>query len=461
MGKREKKSSEERVGFGTLMLWQSRSVSITVVVLLQGFLMIYCTNTLMLPPILVSGLLVASKLIDGVTDMVAGFIVDKTKTKWGKARPYEIFIIFLWLCTWLMFSCPEGWSTTVKIIWVFAMYVLVNAICITFLNANGTPYIVRAFKDKQIIKLTSLGSVVTMLAGLIFNITFPTLMGAMATSGAGWSRMVGMLAIPLAAIGILRMIFIKEKYDVDVVADNKEQLKIKDVLTVLKVNKYILLFAVMNLIFNFVTNMGIGQYYYTYIVGNIGLMGLTSAINIIVIPLAFIFPKLISKFSTEKLIMAGFFISAAGYLVNFFAGANVPILMVGVLLTGMGVVPASMLLGLIIIDCADYNEWKGIHRMEGTMSSITGLGSKIGAALGSASLGVLLQISGFKEKMEVMPDSAYMMIKLLMSLIPMVLYIITGLSIWSSKLSSLMPKIKEENKARRDMMTAKTGNEGE
>lgn len=48
-----------------------------------GFLSIYCTDTLNMDPKLVGILLVISKLLDGVTDVVAGYIVDRTDTKWG------------------------------------------------------------------------------------------------------------------------------------------------------------------------------------------------------------------------------------------------------------------------------------------------------------------------------------------------------------------------------------------
>lgn len=69
------------------------------------------------------------------------------------------------------------------------MYALVNSVCQTFLTANGTPYMVRAYKEKQIVKLTSYGSIITMLAAVIFNMTFPMLMAKVAhrqQAGANW-----------------------------------------------------------------------------------------------------------------------------------------------------------------------------------------------------------------------------------------------------------------------------------
>lgn len=447
--KKTKKNREDRVGLGQLLIWNSRQISVSIFVLLSGFLMIYCTDTLKIPAAVVSMILVASKVLDGVTDMIAGFIVDRTETKWGKARPYEIFIVGLWLCTWLMFSCPESWSTTVKCIWIFVMYALANSICMTFLNANQTPYAIRAYKDKQIVKLTSYGSIITMLAAVIFNITFPALMAKVATSASGWSRLILMVAIPLTAVGLLRMLFVKEKYKVDAGVENGEKLKIKDIGVVLKTNKYILIVALMTFVFNFVCNMGVNVYYFTYIVGNVGLMGVLAAAQIIVLPLALAFPKLISKFSTINLMIAGFLISAAGYFLNAIAGGNVGLLTVAGILTGAGTVPASMLVGLVIIECGDYNEWKGIHRMDGTMSSINGLASKVGAAVGTGALGILLSLAGYNGDAANMPQTAITMIKLLYGIVPMALYLLTALTLKGYKLNKMMPQIKADNEARR------------
>lgn len=447
--KKEKKNKEGKLGFGTLLLWNSRAVSTSIVTLLLAFLMIYCTDTLQVPPAYVSIILVASKLLDGVTDMFAGFIVDKTKTKWGKARPYELFIVAIWVATWLLFSTPESMSMTAKLVWIFVMYALANSICYTFLNANNTPYLVRAFKSGQIVKLTSYGSIITMLAAVIFNMTFPALMAKIATSASGWSRLVLMFAVPMAAIGILRMLFCPEKYDVDAEQKNAEPLKVKDVFKLIKTNKYILIIALMTFVFNFVCNMGVQTYYYTYIVGNVALMGISAIAQIVALPLALFFPKLIEKFSTVKLMMAGFIVSAVGYLLNFVAGGNVVLLAIAAIMWGAGTIPASMLSALVIIECADYNEWKGNHRMEGTMSSLVGLGAKIGAALGAGALGVLLSMVGYTGDAATMPSSALTMIQMLFTLVPAVLYVLVALSLKGYTLNKNLAQIREENEKNR------------
>ena len=244
------------------------------------------------------------------------------------------------------------------------------------------------------------------------------------------------------------MIFVKEKYTVDAGKADGEKLKVKDIGVVLKTNKYILIIALMTFVFNFVCNMGVSVYYFTYVVGNVGLMGVLAAAQVISLPLALAFPKLIAKFSTINLMIAGFLISAAGYLLNAIAGANMALLTVGGILTGAGTVPASMLVGLVLIECGDYNEWKGIHRMDGTMGSINGLASKVGAAIGTGALGILLSAVGYSGDAANMPGAAITMIRLLYGIVPMILYLLTALTLKGYKLNKMMPQIKADNEAR-------------
>ena len=95
----------------------------------------------------------------------------------------------------------------------------------------------------------------------------------------------------------------------------------------------------------------------------------------------FVFPPIIRKFSKQKLIMAGVLTTCVGLFINFIAGSNMTLLMIGALLQNAGAVQISMLASLLIVDCAEYNEWKGMRRMEGTLGSVNGFASKFGEAL--------------------------------------------------------------------------------
>ena len=82
--------------------WSTRGFALGVNALILMQVSFYATESAGLSIGLVSTLVLVSKLFDGITDLLAGFIIDKTKTRWGKARPYELFLIPTWILTRLV-----------------------------------------------------------------------------------------------------------------------------------------------------------------------------------------------------------------------------------------------------------------------------------------------------------------------------------------------------------------------
>lgn len=453
MAKEKKAKNPKAVGFGRMMAWQLREVSSGIALMAIGYITLYCTDTLGIAPAIVGTLLMASKILDGFTDIVAGFIVDRTNTKLGRGRPYELCILGMWLCTWLMFSASPAWSTVFKCIWIFCAYALVNSVFYTLLSANKNVYMVRAFKyNEQYVALNTYGGIISMLGVVIFNVMMPGMVEKFSGSASGWSRLMLFIAIPMALIGLLRFIFIPEKYDVDV---KNEQGQVQradfgDVKKVLGNNPYIYIVALILLVANFVTNMGVGQYYFRYIVGDLSMLGVIAAIQVLGVPVVIAFPALIKKFSIKAIIIAGCVCNILGYGLVYFAGASIPVLGVAAVLYGIGGVPISMLTNLLIVECADFNEWKGMQRMEGTLGSITGFATKLGSALGTFVLGVLLSAAGYisSEAVVTQPDSAIAMIRALNSLIPAALWVLVLLSLSLYKLDKLAPQIRAQIDAR-------------
>ncbi len=424
MNMKKVKKTDNKVGFGKLVLWNTSAISVALSSLVLGYISIYCTDTLGLEPVIVGAVFAASKFFDSITDLVAGFIVDRTQTKWGKGRPYEIFMLFLWLSTWLLFSVPTGFSEVAKYIWLFFMYIFMNAVCTTFLNANNVVYMVRAFKTRQQqTKIVAYGSFFTMGAGFAFNILFPTAMAKIATSPAGWSRLIGMIAIPMTLIGVLRMLFIKEEYNNE--ADNNtEKLNLKDMVTLFKTNRGFTTITLVRGLQNLVYNLGSGVYYFTWIIGNVGLLGVTAVASVIGLPLAFVMPVMRNKLGMKKMSIYGFIVATIGYMLMFFAKDNLILVIISGLMSSIAVVPFTMMFNMFIVDCADYNEMIGKPRMEGTLGSVTGLGSKIGAALGGLVMGAVLSVAKYDGMASVQTPAALMAIRLGSSFVPVLFFIV-------------------------------------
>lgn len=451
----EAAKKEKGVPFGKLLAFAMRGGSTGIAMMILGYLTVFAVNTMKMPAALVGGLLLASKFIDGITDLFAGYIVDRTNTRWGRGRPYEWCVVGMWLSTVLMFMVPESASMTVKSIWILVMYLFANSIFYTFLNANNTVYMVRAFStQKEYVQLSTYGGMVPMVMVLVFNVLFPTMMGTMATSQGGWVKLVLIFAVPMTVLGMLRFFVIKETNNVDVSAAG-DKIKFSEILMLLKKNRYIYIIALGTFVVNILTNMGVGVFYFTEIVGNVGLMSILALSQVIVIPLMFIFPQMLKKISVAKLVRIGLLVGVAAGIINFFAGSNMILLVIGSILTGASSVPVTMLAALMIIECADYNEHIGLSRLEGSLGAVNGFASKVGAGIGAGLLGILIGMAGYDGNLAVQPASAITMIRLLYSLIPAAMNFLVYLAFRLYTLDKQIPQIRAENEARRAEIMAK------
>ena len=440
---KKKAKNPDKIGLPRLLQWQSSTVSQSCNVLALGYFQIYCTDTLYLDPKILGVLLILSKVFDAVTDLCAGYVVDHTNTRWGRGRPYELAHIGLWFCTWLLFSCPVEWAATVKYIWVFLLYTSINGVFLTLLNANDVVYMVRAFNQQQIVRLSSYGGIITSIAAVVFNILFPTMVATFSTQPGGWSKLFAIFAIPLTLISLIRFLTVKEIYQVDVSAQ-KEQPKFKDSMKALVQNRYLLTVAAILLCINFVTNMGIGVYYYKYIVGNIGLQSIASVLMVLVLPIMFVFPRLSKKISITKLMAMGYCFSVEGGIIVFLSGGKLVPLMVGSVVSAIGSAPTSYLFPVLQIALADYNEWKGHERMEGTMGSVIGFAKRVGGTIGAGVGGIALGLAGYDATLAVMPDSALTLIAVLNSLVPAAIYGLAAVVMYRMGLDKQLPQIQKD-----------------
>ena len=432
MKKREK--NPNRIGVGKFWAWGSREISETCNVLMMGFILMYATNTLKLNPAIVGVLLAVTKVIDALTDIIAGYIVDKTHTKWGKGRPYELCIIGVWVCTYLMYSCPPSISEVMKYIWVIAMYTMVNAIFMTFLNAGETVYMIRAFREEQVVRVSSFVGFINSAAGFVFNIITPQLIAKHQDQPGGWG-----------------FIFIKEKYDRDIIVKT-EKIHIKDAIRVLTKNRYVWVIIIITFTGALATSLGLGTFYFEEILGGIQNQSLTSVVTILALPMVFVFPKLVSKIKLRNIMMVGAIVSTIGSLICFFANTSLAGYMVGWLFVGLGSLPSTYLTRLMIFDCASYNEWKMMPRMEGTIGAVQGFAKRVGAAVSTAIGGLMLVVIGYNA--DAVTTSAIMGLRVCNTLFPALISVINIVVLLFYTLDAKMPEINEKNALERERILA-------
>ena len=97
--------------------------------------MLYYTQSVGMSGVAVGMMLLASKIFDGISDLLAGGLVDKTRTKWGKARPWLLWLaVPTGISLALIFMVPQTLSDTGKLIYAFLTY---NLFMTVFYTISG------------------------------------------------------------------------------------------------------------------------------------------------------------------------------------------------------------------------------------------------------------------------------------------------------------------------------------
>ena len=236
------------------------------------------------------------------------------------------------------------------------------------------------------------------------------------------------------------MLTIKEQYNNE--ADTApEKLHIREVPELVKKNRHAVILFIVSFLITLVTSMGVSDYYWHYIIGDLSLQGIAAAGTILGVPLAFVMPAMRRKLGMKGMCVSGMIFSAFGYLLMFLANANILLVVVATVIGSVGLVPWNMMFAMFVVDLADYNQIQGLSRMEGTMGATFGFAKKVGSAFGGFVMGILLHIGGFVSGMEVQTPTALMTIRISAGIVPLIAIIVICVLMRAYTLDKDLPKL--------------------
>ena len=438
---------EKKLSIRYKLAWSSRGVSLAINVLAMGYLTYYLTDVKGMSAGLVGGLLLASKVFDGITDILVGFIIDRTHTRWGKARPYQAFILPCWLLTILLFSVPDM-GTLGQAVYVFVLYTLVNSVCATFLNGSDALTLARISETKkQQVSLTAINGILTMVFCILYAILFPQLLDRyMGVDKNRWVIVMGVTGVILGVIGMARFIICKERKDLVEEESTATKLSLKESVQTLLQNRYILMLTAIVLLYNLAIGLftATSTYYFKYIVGNVGTSSLVGAANLLTPVAIALFPRITAKTGIVKFMRYGFLLAVIGYALRIIGGTNIVTLTLGSVFTMVGTISASSYINVYIVDCIAYGRWKSGRSADGLVSSITAFGNKIGNSLASGLTGFVMGMAGYVGTAAVQTQSAIRSIHLLFNWFPLAAVAAMLFIAMRYDLDDLMPRIREE-----------------
>lgn len=436
----------QRIGYGSSdfacnLIWQMISL----------YLLFFYTNIMHLNSAAISVMFLVTKLFDGVTDLIVGFLIDKTHTKWGKSRPWILFGAIPFAVTAVLaFSVPNI-SQTGMLIYAYITYMLlslaytiVNIPMASILSALSEDPAERTNLATCRVFFSYIGSTVVSAFGLTLVDKFGN-----GNQALGF-RLVMML---FGIIGCLIFFFCffntKER-----VQEQAEKVSIIENLLCLIHNKPWKIFA-LNIIWFFggyVIQASAVIYYFTYVVGNESLVQIVATITTLV-PVAanLCVPFLVKKILKKNLMQIGSVIHIAGLVIIFFGGTSTPILICGSLIAAAGYGLRGSMHFAIQPDPVDYGEWKSGVNTAGTLSAVNGFIGKVGMAVASSAGAALLAVGGFNSEAAAaaQTSSALTAITAMYIWVPVIFNVCSLITMHFYDLDKIYPKIVKELDERR------------
>lgn len=427
-----------------------------VYALLQSFLMFYLTDSVGLSMGIVGTLMALSKIFDGASDFFFGRMIDKTKTKMGKARPWMLWAYIGCAITLVLtFSVPTSWGTTAQYIYFFITYTLLNAV---FFTANNIAYAsLTALITKNTNERVQLGSyrfIFAFATSMVIQYVTIKAVGWCGGGAGGWRTVTVIMAILGLAVNTVSCLSVKELKEADeemeFEREEEDKLTFKESLLLLLSNKYYLMICgtyILTQIYS--STIGIGVYYAKYILGNENLFSTFSlAINIPLVLGLIVSPLLIAKLKGMYQIniigyaMATIFrglVIVAGYM------GNVPLMLAFTALAALGISPLQGDMNALIASCSEYTTLKTGKCIDGMMFSCSSLGIKVGGAIGTAICGWLLEAAGYVENALVQTTATVSMMNVLYLWVPTLLCALVTLMLTQLKVEQANKALKKKD----------------
>ncbi|PHP53283.1 MFS transporter [Actinomyces ruminis] len=413
-----------------------------VYALLSAFVMIYLTDTVGLNSGVVGTLMMLSKFFDGFSDIIFGTLLDRTRTRMGKARPWMLWgFVGCALMIIAVFAIPPSLGETAQYAWFFIAYTLLNSV---FYTANNIAYSsLTALITKNSAERVQMGSIRFMFAfGTSLLIQTFTVKGVELLGGGaeGWRTIAIIYALIGLAVNTLSVMSVRELSPEELAdrsgmpaedaeraaaadAAGSEKLPFRESMQLLLANKYYLIILVvflMTQIFTATLNMGI--YFMTYILGDANLLGVFAwAINIPLIAGLLATPWVVSRVGGMYHVnIVGYIIAILGRLgvvAAAYAG-SLPLMLICSGIASIGMSPLQGTVNALIAEASEHTFLRSGKRIDGLMFSCTSLGVKVGGGLGTALAGWLLAASGYIANAPVQPDSAINMLYFMYLWIP-------------------------------------------
>ncbi|MBU3926490.1 MAG: MFS transporter [Bacteroidetes bacterium] len=413
-----KLSLKEKVGYGL-----GDTASHFVWDMVGFWILIFYTDTFGISAAAAGTIMLIARVWDMVSDPLMGIIADRTTTKWGKFRPYILWMAVPYsVLAVLTFTTPDL-GPTGKMIYAGVTYFLL----MTVFTAINLPYsslgAVMTSDSYERAGLNSYRFIFAFIGQLIVTGSALTLALYFGKGDTAQGYQYTLILFAVISFLLFMITFKTTKERVQPPKEQQQNLK-EDVRNLFKNKPWVILFfvGIISFVMFAMQNLSIA-YYFKYYMGNEESVQLFNVIGTLALIVGIPFSKpLAIKFGKRNVFLASSLISGFFFILLYLPSAeNITSIYVLNILAKLTYAPAVPLLWTMIADTADYSEWKNERRSTGLVFSAATFAQKAGWGIGGALAGWLLALFQFIPNAE-QSATALTGIKLMISVFPGILY---------------------------------------
>lgn len=401
-----------------------------------------------------------SRVFDGSSDVIMGIIVNRTKSKWGKARPWILWMSVPYaLCAVSMFCVPQS-NESVQFWYIFVTYNLCTTVCYTAINVPYGTLSTMMTRSSHERDLLSIYRMALSPIGKIIAVTFTLpIVKRIGDDQAAWIKTMSIWCVMAVVMLVICFVRCKETVQFEQPKD-VQKVSAGRALSALLGNPYFwatLILWTVTCVHTTIIGTDL-PYYCKYVLGNDEIYSViyTSEIVTLIIG-ALLCPALLKKMNKRNLSLLGAIIVVVAQALMMVNPLNVTWLVAMTILRSLGQAPLTSVVFGMMGDVVEYGQWKSHLRQESLVFGGGSLGFKIGTGITSAVMTKMLDGAGFLSSTTggaVQPDSAKAMITSIFMWGPILTWIVAIIVLLLYKLDKLYPTIMKdlaEREARGEM----------
>jgi glycoside/pentoside/hexuronide:cation symporter, GPH family len=411
---------KERVSYGL-----GDTASNLIYTMITTYLMFFYTDIFGLGTAAVGTLFLVARLIDACDGPLIGILIDRTSTKWGKSRPYFLWLAFPFAIIAILTFFTPDLSATGKLVYAYVTYILlgVTYAAINIPLSSILPSLTSSSQERTVVNTYRM--VGGQVGGLIVNAAVLPLVAFFGQGNDANGFLYTMILFAIVGVACFFMTFANTRERVQ--ANNNKPIPFKEGVKALKGNTPWWLMLLLNL-FMYASLIMMSQstiYYLTYNMDRPELVPLMNGLSVLSLVTILFVPLLSKRIGKRNTLLVGLFLGIIGQFLVYFgsAGALVSLMIGGRVVTYLGFGFVAGLKFAMIADTVDYGEWKNGVRAQGLLMAASTFGVKFGMGIAGAISAWVLGLGGYIAN-QAQTSSALLAIEVNFIWIPLICYAI-------------------------------------